>query len=110
MLGCGGVYNEQALPRMFVERVDLSIPSTTGRWWVHNREATLKDLAHQAQSLLDLLQEHQKAARKEGQWTEVGRQSIKSSNGKVKPRLVTAIEDNSTPSSASNNGLPSSML
>lgn len=67
----GGVWNEQTQCQICVEGISLIISSTLRSWWADTREAILKDLANQHQSLLDLRGRYRKTADKEDQWTEV---------------------------------------
>lgn len=71
---CRYIYNKQALRRLFVEGVDHSIHSTMCHQWVDNRETLLEDLAHQAQSVLNLKHRHQK--RWEGRPTHRSRMTL----------------------------------
>lgn len=48
------------------------------RWWADNGEATLEDLVHRPQSVLDLGGKNWKTAEKDGHWTEVVRRTTKS--------------------------------
>lgn len=70
MLRGGGVYNKMTLRRIFDKVTNLSIRSTMRFGWTDNQEATLEDVAHQAQSVLFCHGGHWKAAEKKLQWTE----------------------------------------
>lgn len=70
------------------EGIDRISHSTMHRWWAKNQEATLKDLAYQAQSLLVLKAGRLNTAEKEGQWKEVVRRSTKGPEGKSHATLL----------------------
>lgn len=78
----------------FVEGIELSIRNTTRRMWANNRKLTLENMAHQAQSLLDLQSVH----RKNGQERRVKivRHSTKEPKGREKPRRVVAVKNTSS--------------
>lgn len=70
-------------------------------WWMDNREAPVKDLAQQAQSLLYLQGCQRGAATRENrQWTEVVRCNTKDPNRSGKLLRVMAIDDTGTPSTS----------
>lgn len=53
-LRCSGVYIEEKLRGLILQGIDLTKHGTLQRWRADNQEATLENLAHQAQSRVDL--------------------------------------------------------
>lgn len=65
---------------------------------MNNRQATLEDLALQAQFLMDLQGVNRKAADKVEKWTDVITRNSKEPNGSGKPCRVMTIRDTSAQS------------
>lgn len=51
---CGGINNKQKFWRFFFDGIQISIDSTMRRWTTDSPDATFDELAHQAQSLMNL--------------------------------------------------------
>lgn len=99
-LRCGRVYNEQTLRAFSVEGIERIIRNTVLHWLADNEEATLKDLSHETEALLDLNGGHRKSTEKEGQWTKPPWRSIESFERREKPCRVIAVQENGTPFSS----------
>lgn len=84
-LRCGDAYNKQLLRGFFPKCDELSISSKKCWCRTDKSDATIEDLAHQAQERLDLQGSYWKAAVKEGQWIKVVRRNIKEGNRKRNP-------------------------
>lgn len=102
-LTCEDVQKEQTLPELFFGIINIRTCSIMQCWWANNREATLGDLDHQAQFVLDLQSGNHQSTENDSQWTGVDRRTNKATRGREKSRRAMAIYDDGNLSSSNKN-------
>lgn len=81
----------------FVDEIDLKTRRTKHFWRADNHEATVEDLAHQVQSLLDLQDRQLRSVTKEdGLWTRVVRHNTKGPIERGKLRRAISVQNDGT--------------
>lgn len=101
---CCGVYGKYMLGKFFLQGIVIRIRRTIRPWLEECHEATLKDLAYQAQSVLGLQGGQRRSVTKEARLSteSVGRTN-KRPKYKSRQCRNMAVQDNGTPSSSGRN-------